>query len=154
MTTEFQRTRETADIALSGRDVPRLEVPELNDPPNGDFELRLYAELVHWREVHGPDDPVPGLARTERDYFHQAAHGFARLAERPEATILAVLHGYVIAWITSSAGDAAPACHAEAISLDRYQLGAALGAVADDVFVRYSWEKSGLPLLRAPDALD
>jgi broad specificity phosphatase PhoE len=36
VTTEFERSRETADIALEGRDVPLLVVPRLNDPPNGD----------------------------------------------------------------------------------------------------------------------
>jgi len=149
VTTEFERTRETAEIALSGRDVPRLVISELNDPPNGDFELRPYAELVRWRQAHGPDEPVPGLKRTERDYFLDVARGFRQLAERPERTILAVLHGYVIAWITSSAGDAAPARHAEANSLDGAQLVAALDAVADDVFALYSWEMSGRPLLRA-----
>ena len=39
VTTDFDRTRETADIVLRDRDVPRLIVPELNDPPCGRFEL-------------------------------------------------------------------------------------------------------------------
>ena len=32
--TEFRRTQETADLALEGRDVPRLVVPELNEIPS------------------------------------------------------------------------------------------------------------------------
>ena len=102
MTTEFERTRETADIALAGRDVPRLVVPDLNDPPTGDLEQRPYAELVRWREANGPDVPLPGLDRTERDYFETVERGFRRLVERPEPTVLAILHGYVVAWIASS----------------------------------------------------
>ena len=33
--TEFQRVRETAELALDGREVPFLVVPELNDPRYG-----------------------------------------------------------------------------------------------------------------------
>ena len=36
--TEFERVRETAELALAGRDVPFIVVPELNDPRYGEFE--------------------------------------------------------------------------------------------------------------------
>lgn len=154
VTTEFERTRETADVALSALDVPRLVVPELNDPPNGDLELRPYAELVRWREASGPDVRIPGLDRTERDYFETVARGFQRLAERPESTVLAILHGYVVTWITSSAGLPSPGRHAEPVTLERVELLAGLDAVAEDVFRHWVWETSGGPLLRASDAAD
>jgi 2,3-bisphosphoglycerate-dependent phosphoglycerate mutase len=147
VTTEFERTRETADIALVGRDVPRLIVPELNDPPAGDLEQRPYAELVRWREANGPDVPIPGLVRTERDYFETVAGGLRRLVERPEMTILAILHGYVVAWIASIMGGSAAGRHAEETTLTRSQLVGALDAIADDVFRLWSWETSGRPLL-------
>jgi broad specificity phosphatase PhoE len=150
VTTEFERTRETADIALAGRDVPRLVTAELNDPPNGELELRPYAELVRWRESSGPDVPIPGLDRTERDYFGSVARGFRRLAERPEPIVLAILHGYVVAWITGSAGAPASAGHAAESVLSAPELSAALAAVGDDVFRLWSWETSGRPLLRGP----
>src|SRR5262249_31758443 len=38
--TAFARTRETAEIALAGRDVPIVVVPELNDHPAGSYEGR------------------------------------------------------------------------------------------------------------------
>jgi broad specificity phosphatase PhoE len=149
-TTEFERTRETAEIALAGREVPRVIVAELNDPPAGDLELRPYEELVGWRERNGPDVAIPGLIRTERDYFKEAALGFRRLTERPERSVLAILHGYVITWITSIDGSSSPAVHAEPIVMERGQLLEVLDAVADDVFRHYSWETSGRPLLRGP----
>ena len=149
VTTEFERTRETADIVLAGRDVSRLVMPELNDPPNGELELRPYDELARWRERNGPDVPVPGLQQTERDYFRIVASGFRNLAERPEPTLLAILHGYVVGWITSSAGAPAPGRHAEASTLTRIQLETGLDDVAEDVFRHWSWETSGLPLLIA-----
>jgi broad specificity phosphatase PhoE len=151
VTTEFERTRETADIALMGREVPRLVMPELNDPPNGELELRPYAELARWREANGPDVPVPGLDQTERDYFQAVAGGFRQLAERPEPTILAILHGYVVAWITSCMGAPAAGRHADEAILTAPELLTALDAVVDNVFLRWSWETSGLPLLLGSD---
>lgn len=151
VTTEFERTCETADIALAGRDVARLIVPELNDPPNGDLELQPYGELALWREANGPDVPVPGLTRTERDYFEDVAGGFRSLIERPEPVIFAVLHGYVVAWVTSSAGASAAGRHAEESVLNAEELIQALRATADDVFALWSWETSGRPLLFGVD---
>ena len=149
VTTEFERTRETADIALAGRGVAQLVIPELNDPPNGDFELQPYGDLARWRELNGPDVPLPGLERTERDYFEEVARGFRRLSECPEPNVLAILHGYVVAWITSGAGSPAPGRQAEAVTLRSSELAAALDAVADDVFRSWFWETSGMPLLQA-----
>jgi broad specificity phosphatase PhoE len=154
VTTEFERTRETAELALEGRHVPRLVVPELNDPPNGDLELKPYADLLRWREANGPDVPVPGLDRTERDYFETVVHGFRRLVDRPEPTVLAILHGYVVAWIASNMGLSAAGRHAEEAQMTASDLVSALDAVADDVFLRWSWETSGRPLLFGLDESD
>lgn len=154
VTTQFERTRETADIALTGRDVPRLIVPELNDPPNGELELRPYGELLRWREANGPDVPIPGLDRTERDYFETVVRGFRHLAERPEPTILAILHGYVVAWIASNVGVSPAGRHAEEMVLTAPELLEALDAAAADVFRHWSWQTSGRPLLFGADESD
>ena len=155
MTTEFERTRETADIALAGRDVPRLIVPELSDPPNGDLEQRPYAELARWREANGPDVPIPGLDRTERDYFETVERGFRRLVERPEPTVLAILHGYVVSWITSCAGQPGERTAMPRRSiLTAPELLEALDSAAGDVFRHWSWETSGRPLLFGVDEDD
>jgi broad specificity phosphatase PhoE len=154
VTTEFERTRETADVALEGRDVPRVIVAELNDPPAGDLELRPYAELVRWREVNGPDVPIPGLERTERDYFETVARAFRLLVERPERTILAILHGYVVTWISSCAGAAERGGNAQEFTLTAPELMEALDAAAGDVFRHWSWETSGRPILFGADEGD
>ena len=154
VTTEFERTRETADIALAGRNVPRAIVPDLNDPPAGDLEQRPYAELARWREVNGPDIPIPGLVRTERDYFETVERGFRRLVERPEPTVLAVLHGYVVTWILSCAGATMSGGYAEEFVLTAPELLDALDAAAGDVFRHWSWETSGRPLLLGVDEDD
>ena len=134
--------------------MPRLVVPELNDPPAGDLEQRPYAELARWREVNGPDIPIPGLDRTERDYFETVARVFRLLVERPERTILAILHGYVVTWISSCAGAAERGGNAEEFTLTAPELLDALDAAAGDVFRHWSWETSGRPLLFGVDEGD
>ena len=42
--TEFGRTRETADLALGDRPVPRIVLRDLNDPFYGSFEGKPLAE--------------------------------------------------------------------------------------------------------------
>ena len=88
VTTAFERTRETAEIALAGRDVPRIVVPELDDPSNGDFELRPYIELATWREANGPDIPLPSTDRSERQMVTAMLPGLELLIARPELTLL------------------------------------------------------------------
>ena len=46
VTSEFERTQQTANVALEGRDVPRLVVAELNDP-----RYELTAVPVHLEEL-------------------------------------------------------------------------------------------------------
>ena len=62
VTSEFERTRQTADLALEGRHVPRLVVPDLNDPRYGRFEGgALDAEDVAWfRAACGLRVPAAG----------------------------------------------------------------------------------------------
>ena len=63
VTSEFERTRQTADLALAGRDVPRLVVPELNDPLYGEFEGGSLADYRGWAHSHGSGEPPPAPAR-------------------------------------------------------------------------------------------
>ena len=155
MTTEFERTRETADIALEGRDVPRLVLPELGDPPNGDLEQRPYAELARWREANGPDVPLPGStgrsATTSRP-SSEGSVGSSNDRSRPSSPIL---HGYVVSWITSACGqpgelDGTP----RSSMLTAPELLEALDSAAGDVFRHWSWETSGRPLLFGADEDD
>ncbi len=99
VTTAFGRTRETADIALEGRDIPRVVMPELDDPPNGDFELRPYAELVDWLNANGPDALIPGTDRSERQALAAMLHGVELLVARPDPIVLVIAHGWFVSWI-------------------------------------------------------
>ncbi len=105
--TEFERVRETADLALGDRDVPRLVVPELNDPRYGEFEgggLDAYREWV-WER--GPlDAPVGGEHRGA--IAARYAAGFRKLLERPEDTVLLVAHSLPIRYALDAAEGVSP----------------------------------------------
>jgi broad specificity phosphatase PhoE len=92
LTSEFVRVRETADLALAGREIPRLVVPELNDVRFGEFEGRLFDEYRAWAGERDPiEAPTGGESRAE--VAARYVRGFRRVLERPERTILVVAHG-------------------------------------------------------------
>ena len=143
VTTEFERTIATADIALAGRSVPRLVMPELSDAPLGTFELRPFEEFDRWRRANGPDTVLPGTSVSERQWLERIRGGFSALAERSEATVLAVLHGACVSWLLGSAGLPQTPRHAEPFELPRSQLLEALSATRDDVFARWGQPDDG-----------
>ena len=98
---EFQRTRQTADLALAGRDVPRLVVPDLNDPQYGAFEGRPLDEYRAWARSHGSSERPPGGGESRHGIVERYARGFRRLLERSEATVLAVIHSLPISYALS-----------------------------------------------------
>ena len=72
VTSEFERTRQTADLALEGRDVPRLVVPELNDPLYGSYEGGALEDVpLVGRLAPASDDEVPGGGESRRQH-HRA----------------------------------------------------------------------------------
>lgn len=100
--TEFERVRETAELALAGRDVPFLVVPELNDPRYGEFEggsLEVYREWV-WGK--GPLDAPPG-GEHRGEIAARYAHGLRVLLGRPEEAILLVGHSLPIRYVLDAA---------------------------------------------------
>jgi broad specificity phosphatase PhoE len=112
VTSEFQRARETADEALAGRDIPRLVMPELNDPLYGPFEGATLDEFRGWAHALGSFAlPGPGgesrLAIVER-----YARAFRMLLARPEQTILAVCHSLPIAYAMEARDGRPPEVHA------------------------------------------
>jgi probable phosphoglycerate mutase len=89
--TEFPRTLETADLALVGRDIPRVTIPELGDPAFGMLEGRPLAEIRKWFVSNGAEArPDGGESRVET--IERYCRGFRLVASRPEATVLVVAH--------------------------------------------------------------
>jgi len=105
--TEFERVRETAELALAGRDVPFLVVPELNDPRYGEFEGGSIVAYRAWAWSRGPlDAPAGGEHRGE--IAGRYARGLRILAGRPEDTVLLVAHSLPLAYLRDAAAGTAP----------------------------------------------
>ena len=102
--TRFQRTQETADALLAGRDVPRLEEMLLDDIYVGELEGVTIDEYRAWKRVHRRDDPFPGGESLD-DAARRYARAFRRLLERPEQAILVVCHEIPVRYaLNASAG--------------------------------------------------
>jgi probable phosphoglycerate mutase len=128
--TEFLRTGETADLALAGRDIPRVTIPELNDPLFGSLEGRSLSETRDWFVSNGPvARPDGGENRVET--IARYCRGFTLVAERPEATVLVVAHALPVTAIRLALEGSAelpltleghPPGHAEPYRLARSEL--------------------------------
>lgn len=112
--TEFQRVRETAELALEARDVPFLVVPELNDPRYGQFEGGPLAAYREWVWGKGPlDAPEGGEHRGE--IAARYALGLRTLLARPESTILLVAHSLPLAYLRDAADGRPPATRSDQV---------------------------------------
>ena len=89
--TRFGRTRETAAIALEGRDVPFEEEPLLDDIDVGELEGQTLEDYRVWKRAHTRSDPFPGGESLD-DAARRYAQAFRKLLERPETGILVVCH--------------------------------------------------------------
>jgi len=102
VTSAFERTKETAEIALARRrEIPRLVVPELNDHPAGKFEGMEIAEYIAWAHASPSSEPIPGATESRLDALCRFVRGYRMLLERPEPTILAILHSLPISYLVS-----------------------------------------------------
>ena len=106
--TEFGRTRETADLALNGREVPRIVLRELNDPFYGEFEGKALADYRKWAGTHGPLDVPPGNGEARAAIAERYARGFRFLLDRPDGTMLVVCHSLPIAFALAAADGRRP----------------------------------------------
>jgi broad specificity phosphatase PhoE len=96
---EFERARETAEIALEGREVPVLVLPELNDVRVGEFEGRALADYRAWAHTHGPEDPAPGGGDSRADTVRRYTRAYREILARPEAHVLVVVHGLPVRYV-------------------------------------------------------
>ncbi len=89
--TRFPRTRQTAELALEGRDVPFLEEPGLDDVRIGELEGETVDAYRVWKQAHTRADRFPGgesLGETARRY----AAALRRVLELPAESVLVVCH--------------------------------------------------------------
>ena len=109
VTSEFERARETAEIALAGREVPRLVVPELNDVRFGEFEGGTLAVYREWAAANEPTLQAPGGGESRSGTVLRYARGYRVVLARPEPKILVVAHGLPIRYVLNALEDEDPA---------------------------------------------
>jgi len=98
VTSEFQRVRETADLALEGRDVPRLVDARLNDPLLGRYEGVDIEEYRAWASG-APSSAAPeGGGESRLAIVRRYTRAFRALLARPEQTILVVCHSLPVSY--------------------------------------------------------
>jgi broad specificity phosphatase PhoE len=98
VTSAFRRTQETADVVLAGRDVPRLVVPELNDPRYGPYEGATLEEYRAWADSARSDVRPSDDGESRVDIVGRYARALRILLERDEPTLLVVTHSLPIAY--------------------------------------------------------
>jgi broad specificity phosphatase PhoE len=136
VTSEFQRVRETADLALAGRDVPRLVLPELNDVRFGGFEGGTLDTYREWAASNEPTIEAPGGGESRSATVARYVRAYTAILERPEALILVVAHGLPIRYVLNALEDVDPAplvdqvAYAEPYRLDRSALERAVARLA------------------------
>jgi broad specificity phosphatase PhoE len=138
-TSEFERARETADLALAGRDVPRLIVPELNDVRFGEFEGGTLADYRSWAAANQPTTEAPGGGESRAATVARYVRGYRTILARSEPIVLVVAHGLPIRYVLNALDETAPAplveqvAYAEPYVLDRAQF-----QLAADLLERWS----------------
>jgi len=93
ITSEFERTQETADLALEGRDVPRLVLPDFDDVRMGMFEQHPVEEFRTWQTDRGPADVIPGGGESRVEVIRRYCRAFREVLARQEDEILVIAHG-------------------------------------------------------------
>lgn len=109
VTSRFERVRQTADVALAGRDVPRLVLADFDDPRYGRFESGPLVEYRNWADSAASSETPPGGGESRFSIVERYARGLRTLLEREEPSILLVGHSLSIAYLLAAREGAAPA---------------------------------------------
>jgi broad specificity phosphatase PhoE len=108
-TSELERTRQTADIALADNAVPRIVLPELNDPLYGRYEGGPLETYLAWALANDSAAEPPGGGERRQQLVARYATGLRKLLERPEHTILVVTHSLPLAYVLMALAGQDPA---------------------------------------------
>lgn len=100
--TRFGRTRETAEEALAGRDVPFLEEPLLDDIDVGDLEGQTIDDYRAWKRLHERADRFPAGESLDEAARRYAA-AYRRLLDAPHRRVLVVCHEIPVRYAVNAA---------------------------------------------------
>lgn len=107
--TRLVRTQETLEHALSGRSVPRLVVPELDEIDFGSFDDGSLAGYRTWAASHPPDEPAPGGGESRADAAARFACGLGVVLDRAESVVLLVGHALFVRYVLDGTEGLVPA---------------------------------------------
>jgi broad specificity phosphatase PhoE len=111
VTSELERTRQTADIAFAHRAVRRIVLPELNDPLYGRYESGPLDAYLAWALTNDSAAEPPGGGERRQTLVARYAAGFRRIVERPERAAVVVTHSLPIAYVLMALAGHDPAPH-------------------------------------------
>jgi len=133
--TSFTRTRQTAELALAGRDVPFLAVPELDEIAYGQWEGRPAPEYLEWARASGSALECPGGGESRTTAIDRLVRGWRRVLAREEETVLVVGHGLAIRYVLNALEGGPPAPRLADVPLaEPFRLSAAeLGDAVDRI---------------------
>jgi broad specificity phosphatase PhoE len=147
VSSRLARTRETLDVVLEGREVPRIVVPELDEIDFGSFDGGPLHDYRVWAAAHSPIDAAPGGGESRADAARRFSRGLRVLLEREEHIVLLVGHALALRYVLDAAEGLVPAPlirpvdHATPYRLGVHEVEAAAHLLAD-------WSES--PLFRDP----
>jgi broad specificity phosphatase PhoE len=124
------RARETAALALVGRNVPCEIDDRLGDIDFGVFEGGSLAAYREWIAAHAPDDAPPG-GESRVATLRRFCRAYRALLERPEAHLLVVAHGLTLSALTDERPQpiVAGVRYGSSLRLTREELAAAVARV-------------------------
>jgi broad specificity phosphatase PhoE len=108
-TTELSRANETLRLALEGRDIPTIVVPELNEIHFGSFDGGALATYRAWAAAHSPSVRAPGGGESRAEAAARFARGLRVLLTREEEAILLVGHALALRYVVDAADGLVPA---------------------------------------------
>lgn len=112
--TEFERVRETAELAVGSRGLPFLVVPELNEPRFGRFEGGPAHDYGVWAWESGPLEASHG-GEHRGELAARYARGFRLLLDRPEESTLLIAHSVTLRYLLEAAEGRPPSPRVEAV---------------------------------------
>ncbi len=107
--TDLLRTQETLEVALEGRDVPRVVLPELNEIHFGSFDGGLLSAYREWAGSEEPALAAPGGGESRAQGAARYAAAIRLLLARPEAAALVVGHALGVRYVVDAVSGLVPA---------------------------------------------
>jgi broad specificity phosphatase PhoE len=108
VTSGLERAIETADVATAGRHLPRLVLPELNDPLYGPFEGGTLEAYRAWA-VSSSSSAEPGAGGESRyAMVERYAAAFDLILGRQEDTVAVFAHSLPLAYAIAAHDGLAP----------------------------------------------